>query len=185
MVAAVFTIILGVIAFVMFSKPMFWSYTGEGGDFNYNTSCYDVLRFDSAENIYNLLGQIFLLIGMIFAGLMILLALAHLFGKAAGNEKPRVEVRLIACGFFFFMLLAAVMFILYKLQETGGTKIDDILNSTVGYGFLSAMGAALLSIFFAPSRRKGMRKKKEKKVKEKKIKNKEVKTQNAEVKEAK
>lgn len=166
MVASVFTIILGVIAFVMFSKPVFWSYSGEGMLENNEVfklqSCYDILNFESYENIYLLLGKVLLLVGMVFAGLMILLALVDLIGRAAGNKTPRVEVRLLACGFFFFMLLSAVMFVVYWLQKTGA---DNFMNSTLGYGFLTAMVAALISLFFAPSRRKGVKKEKTKKEK--------------------
>jgi len=164
MVASVIAIILGVFAFVMFSKPVFWSYTGEGMVENNEgfkqLNCYDILNFESFENIYHLLGKVLLLIAMVFAGLMIMLALVDLIGRAAGNKTPRVEVRLLACGFFFFMLLSSVMFVVFWLQKTGA---NNFMNSTLGYGFLAAMAAALLSIFFAPSRRKGVKKEKPKK----------------------
>lgn len=172
MIASVITIILGVIAFVMFSKPVFWAYSGAEkdilNDIYRKFSCYDVLNFEKFESVYHLLGQIFLLLGMLFAGIMILLALANLFGKASGNQRTGVEVRLIACGFFFFMLASAVMFMIYMAQTTGQTGINDVMTSTLGYGFISALGIALLSVIFAPSRRKVAKKPKEKKEKAKK-----------------
>ena len=156
MVAAVFTIVLGVIAFVMFSYPIFWSYTGNGNEIFKNINSYNILNFENFDNVYYLLGQIFLVISMLFAGLMILLSLVYLIGRAAGNRYPKVEVRLIACMFFLFIFLAAIMFFVYWMGKTGKTDAD-ISSATLGYGLLAALVAALISIFFAPSRRKGMK----------------------------
>lgn len=157
MIAAIFTIILGVAAFVMFGQPVFWAYSGvdkaSQNAIYKQQSCYDLLNFESIDNIYLFIGKICLLIAMVFAAMMIILALAHLFGRAAGNPRPRVEVRLIACCFFLFMLAAAILLMVYMQQKTGQTAINSTITESIGYGFISAFGAALLSIFFAPSRR--------------------------------
>ena len=157
MVSAVITIILGVAFFAMLAFPVFWGYAGEGKEgFNLifkQIGGYDILTFAKGENIFLLLGQIFLILAMVFGGLMLLLALAYLFGKAAGNDRPKIRTRLIALLFASCAVVATVLLAVYAVQTKCGVENANVF-ACVGYGLIAAVLVSIISIFFAPNVKK-------------------------------
>lgn len=162
MIASVFTILFGSLALTMFSYPVFWAYTGSGmsvANQAYNSvNTYNILDFTSNNSPYMLASKICIILAMIFCCLMILLALVNLIGLAAGNAQPKVEVRLLSCAFFFFMLCAGVLLAIYLYKNS-----TEFVFTSIGYGFISSLVLAFLSLFSSPSRRKGLKKQKREK----------------------
>lgn len=159
MVTSVFTILFGVLALTMFSYPVFWAYSGSGADIAnqaYNKiGTFDILDFTTNNSPYMLAAKICIILAMLFCCIMILLALVNLIGLACGNAQPKVEVRLLSCAFFFFMICSAVLLAIYLYKNSTPAVVTSI-----GYGFISSFVFAFLSLFTSPSRRKGRKKQK-------------------------
>ena len=172
MICAIITILFGACAFVMLTQPALAFYGGGEGELaneikdflnkflGDNTSGYGLLTFEEGQNTFHLVGNIFIIIAMVFFGLMILFSIINLIMTAAGKDKV-IGTRVFAMLFFVFALIALIMYVLYANQLMS-TTIEDFIQTikdggvvfTVGYGLICFAAAALLSIFFASGRKK-------------------------------
>ena len=171
MICAIITILFGACAFVMLTQPALAFYGGNNDiqtaikdffnkQFAGNSTGYGLLSFEDGQNTFWLLGNIFLIIAMVFCGLMILFSIINLIMTAAGKDKV-IGTRVFAMLFFVFALIALIMYVLYANQLMS-TTIEDFIQTikdggvvfTVGYGLICFATAALLSIFFASGRKK-------------------------------
>lgn len=157
MVIGIITILLGVLPFIMFTQPFLWAYTGEGAkglNAIYKlTSCYDAISFKEGETMLNI-GVGCMIASLVFAGIMILLTLLNMIGRASGNAKILVGAKIAAFLFFLTTLASVILIGIYVSQEVFIQDKTDFLQSTVGYGLIVSLVGAFLSVFFAPSKRK-------------------------------
>ena len=172
MIGGIITILLGICSFVMLTQPAFSFYGGEGNElaswfkdlFNdnltSNASGYDLLKFEENQDIFWLLGNIFLIIAMVFCGLMLLFTIINLISQSCGKDKV-IGTRVFAILFFVFAFVSAIMYVLFAnkiVNSNIDSMIDAIKNGevvfTIGYGMICFVIASLLSMFFASGKKK-------------------------------
>ena len=171
MLSGVITILLGACAFVMLTQPALAFYGGNNDlqtaikdffneHFAGNTTGYGLLTFEDGQNTFWLLGNIFLIIAMVFCGLMVLFSIINLIMVSAGKDKV-IGTRVFAILFFVFALVSVIMYVLFA-NEMMSTDIEGFIQTirdggvvlSVGYGLICFAAASLLSIFFASDKRK-------------------------------
>lgn len=172
MVCAIITILLGICSFVMLTQPALAFYGGEGDAvssairdllesvFGGSTNGYNMLVFEEGQNTYWYVGNIFLIVAMVFCGIMILLSILNLIMQSAGKEKI-LGTRVFAIMFFLTALVALIMYVLFA-NELMGSDMEGFIQSikdggvvlTVGYGLICFVVASFLSIFFASGKKK-------------------------------
>lgn len=119
-----------------------------------------MLTFQEGQNTYWLVGNIFLIVAMVFCGLMILFSIINMIMSSAGKNKV-LGTRVFAILFFLTALVALIMYVLYANQLMN-TNIEDFIQTikdggavfTVGYGMICFVVSALLSIIFASGKKK-------------------------------
>ena len=172
MVGAIITVLFGICAFVMLTQPALAFYGGEGDIvsnairnlverfFGGSMNGYDMLVFKEGQNTYWLVGNVFLIIAMVFCGLMVLFSVLNMIMLALGKDKV-IGTRVFAIMFFLMALVALIMYVLFA-NEFMGTNMEDFIQTikdggvifTVGYGLICFVVASFLSIFFASGNKK-------------------------------
>ena len=172
MFAGIIVVLLGVCAFVMLTQPALAFYGGEGNEisqaikdflnknFSGSTNCYDLLVFKDEQSTYWLVGNIFLIIAMVFCGLLLLFTIVNLIMQAMG-KKNFIGTRIFAIFFFIFTLISTIMYVLFA-NEMMNTNLEDFIQTikdggvvfTVGYGIICFLISSLLSTFFASKKKK-------------------------------
>lgn len=161
----VFAILLGVATFVLLDQPAFWAYAGEGKNllnaiYKEGPSGYQLIKFQEGQNTFMMVGNIFLIIALVFCGLMMLFSLLNLIGRAAGSNRL-VGAKFFSIMFFLTMAVACVMYVMFMKDSTNASTVAEILErGTIGYGLVAAFGASLLALIFSPRRKKNFKKKK-------------------------
>lgn len=171
MICAIITILFGACAFVMLTQPALAFYGGNNDiqtaikdffnkQFAGNSTGYGLLSFEDGQNTFWLLGNIFLIIAMVFCGLMILFSIINVIMTSAGKDKV-IGTRVFAILFFVFALVSLIMYILFA-NDLMSTDIEGLIQTirdggvvlSVGYGLICFAAVSLLSIFFASGRKK-------------------------------
>ncbi len=155
MVFGIFTVMLAVSPFALFTQPLYWAYIGEDmkvlNEIYQRVSCYDGIKFGEDFSIYYNIGVGFMIASLVFAGLTALMSLINIVGKAA--ESKRVYGAKVAALFFFLTTLTAVVLIGIDAAQTFAVKeFMQVFESTVGYGLLGSLLASLFALIFSPRR---------------------------------
>lgn len=164
MIGGIITIIFGVLSIVMFSQPLIGMYgadsEGNLDSYNFEASLFDFITFKEGQSTYHTVAAVFLILSLIFAGIMILLSLVNLIARAV-NNKSYIGAKVSAFLFFICMLVAVIMVGLYCISDfcIGGQKTWDYIREmgvyiTVGWGMLVAFGSSLVCLIFSPRKKK-------------------------------
>ena len=172
MIGGIITILLGICSFIMLTQPAFAVYGGESNEFSSwikdffnnnitsSSSGYDLIKFEENQSSYWLAGNIFLILAMVFCGLMILFTIINIIMQSAGKEKL-IGTRIFAILFFVFAFVAIIMYVLFA-NEISSNSIQDMIEAikngsvvfTVGYGIICFVAASMLSMFFASGKKR-------------------------------
>lgn len=172
MFGGIIVVLLGICSFVMLTQPALAFYGGNGNElaetikdflnknFTGSTNCYDMIVFEESQNTYWLIGNIFLIIAIVFCGLLLLFTILNLVLQSAGKNKI-LGTRIFAIFFFLFAVLSLVMYVLFA-NELMNTNLEDFVQTikeggmifTVGYGLICFVISSLLTIFFASGKKK-------------------------------
>lgn len=171
MISGIITILLGACAFVVLTQPALAFYGGNNDlqttikdffndQFSGNTTGYGLLKFEEAQNTFWLIGNIFLIIAMIFCALMVLFAIVNLIMISVGKNKV-LGTRIFAVLFFVFAFISVIMYVLFA-NEMMNTNIEGFIDTikegglvlSVGYGLVCFVILSLISIFFASGNKK-------------------------------
>lgn len=162
MLSIIFSIIallMGALTFIMFSQPIFWTYGGEGADLANKIwkkgSLYDAISFEEGQNTLLTVGAVLLIIALVFAGIMMLLTLINMIGRAS-NNKAKVGAKVAALLFFLVMLTATIIYGVYALDNLNSETITEYsgLFTSIGYGLIVSLGASFIALIFAPRKKK-------------------------------
>ncbi len=162
MLSIIFSIIallMGALTFIMFSQPLFWTYGGEGaGGMNEiwkRGSLYDAISFPEGQDTLLTVGAVLLIIALVFAGLMMLLTIINMIGRAS-NNKAKVGAKVAALLFFLVMLALAIVYGVYALDNLNSETITEYsgLFTSIGYGLIVSLGASFIALIFAPRKKK-------------------------------
>lgn len=153
MICGVLTLLLGAAMFVMFTQPLFWAYSGEGkelaNEIYKRLSCYDGIVFEKGQDTMYTIACVFMIIAMVLGGIMMLLTLLNLIGRATGSTRL-VGTKLVSLFFFLTILASLVLFAIYMRDVSEG----GLMKINVGYGLIGATVAAFLSFIFSPRSKK-------------------------------
>ncbi len=166
MIGGIIALVFGVLAIVMCSQPVIGIY-GEALDGSFNVesskaSVFDFINFEGGT--YQTAASVFIILSLVFAGIMLLLTLVNLIARAS-NNKSFIGAKVAALMFFLCMLVTVIMVGMYCINDMfaifgeGGKEIWDGLRETgtyvtVGWGLLVAFGSSLLCLIFAPRKKK-------------------------------
>lgn len=164
---AILNIILGVVAVVMFTQPVFGIYNIKDGGLEgldtglFNQSVFDMIKFEEGRSVYLTVGAIALILALVFAGAMLIMTLINLITKATKN-RSYVSSRWFALFFFIFMALATIMFAVYMatdvplLGEDGwNALVEQGIVLSIGWGIIVSLICSFFSVIFAPGKNKG------------------------------
>ncbi len=166
MIGGIITLVFGVLAVIMFTQPV-TGYYGKDPDgspvvTSPNESVFDFINFEGGT--YQTVASVFIILSLVFAGIMLLLALVNLIARASSN-KAFIGAKVAALLFFLCMLVTVIMVGMYCINDGlaiipgGGKEAWDALREfgtyyTVGWGLLVAFGSSLLCLIFAPRKKK-------------------------------
>ena len=173
MIGGIITILFGVLSIIMFSQPIISVYgtdsEGSLDAYNFKTSLFDFITFEEGQSTYHTVAAVFLILSLIFAGIMLLLSLVNLIARAS-NNKSFIGAKVAGLMFFLCMLVAVIMVGMYCINdmftlfggifgEGSGQQIwqgfaDAGMYVTVGWGMLVAFGSSLICLIFAPRKKK-------------------------------
>ena len=162
MIGGIITLIFGVLAIVMCTQPVITTYgTDSSGNFeasSVDASVFDFINFEGGT--YQTVASVFIILALVFAGIMLLLTLINLIARASSN-KSFIGAKVAALMFFLCTLVAVVMVGVYCINDLlpGGKEFWDYLREngayvTVGWGLLVTFGSSLICLIFAPRKRK-------------------------------
>ncbi len=168
MIGGIITLIFGVLSIVMFSQPIIGAYgtdsEGNLDSYDFKRSLFDFITFDENQGTYHTVAAVFLILALVFAGIMLLLTLVNLIARAA-NNKSFIGAKVAGLMFFLCMLVAVIMIGMHCINDMfailgeGGKEIWDGFREmgiyvTVGWGALVAFGSSLICLVFAPRKKK-------------------------------
>ena len=159
MLSIIFSIVallMGALTFIMFSQPLFWAY-GEGADGANEIwkrgSLYDAISFQEGQNALLTVGAVLLIIALVMAGVMMLLTIINMIGRAS-SKKAKVGAKVAALLFFLVMLAASIIYVVYSVENLNSfSEFTDIVV-TIGYGLIISLGASFIALIFAPRKKK-------------------------------
>ncbi len=162
MIGGIITLLFGVLSIIMFTQPIISAYgTASDGSlqsYDFKSSVFDFINFDG--EIYQTVASVFIILSLVFGGIMLILTLINLIARAA-NNKAFIGAKVSALMFFLCMLVAVVMVGVYCINELfiGGKDVWNAYRElgvyvTVGWGLLVSFGASLLCLIFAPRKKK-------------------------------
>lgn len=163
MICGIITLIFGVLSIIMFTQPVIGIYgqssEGDLSSIDSKASLFDFITFDKGQPIYHTVASVFLILALVFAGIMLLLTFVNLIARAS-NNRSFIGAKVSALMFFLCMLVAVVMVGVYCINDLlpGGKDAWDILKEfgayvTVGWGMLVAFGASFICLIFAPRKK--------------------------------
>lgn len=166
MIGGIITLVFGVLSIVMFSQPVI-GYYGKAIDGSFNVespkvSVFDFINFEGGT--YQTIASVFIILSLVFAGIMLVLTLVNLIARASSN-KSFIGAKVAALLFFLCILVSVIMVGMYCINDMfaivgqGGKEIWDAIREsgtyvTVGWGLLVAFGSSLLCLVFAPRKKK-------------------------------
>ncbi len=161
MIWGIITLILGVGGIIMFTQPAYGTYnfSGDRPEASFlDANLFDLIRFEEGMSGYEIAGSVFLILALVFAGVMLLLTLFNLIAKAV-NNKSYVGSKLAALGFFVSMLVATIMFGVHAAVNIMGGDlwqafVDQGIVFSVGWGMIVAFVCSFLCLIFAPRKNK-------------------------------
>lgn len=164
MICGIITLIFGILSIIMFTQPVIGVYgensEGDLSSIDSKASLFDFITFDKGQPIYHTVASVFLILSLVFAGIMLLLTLVNLIARAA-NNKAFIGAKVSALMFFLCMLVAVVMVGVYCINDLPligkeGWKLFKEMGIyiTVGWGMLVAFGASFICLIFAPRKKK-------------------------------
>lgn len=152
----------------MFSQPIISVYgtdsEGSLDAYNLKASLFDFITFDEGQSTYHTVASVFLILSLVFAGIMLILTLVNLIARASSN-KAFIGAKVAGLMFFLCMLVAVIMVGMYCINDMfavlgqGGKDIwqglaESGLYVTVGWGMLVAFGSSFICLLFAPRKKK-------------------------------
>lgn len=157
MIWGILTLLLGIGGIILFTQPAYGIYnlTGERPEAKFlDQSLFDLIRFEKGLSGYEIAGSVFLILALLFAGLMLLMTFFHLIAKAV-NNKSYAGSKLPAIGFLVCMILAAVMFavhaaVIVMKQDAWIGLVNEGVVLSIGWGMIAAIICSILSLIFAP-----------------------------------
>ena len=164
MIGGIITLIFGVLSIVMFTQPVIGIYgqssEGDLSSIDSKASSFDFITFDKGQPIYHTVASVFLILALVFAGIMLLLTFVNLIARAS-NNRSFIGAKVSALMFFLCMLVAVVMVGVYCINDflLGGKDAWNALKElgayvTVGWGMLVAFGASFICLIFAKRKKK-------------------------------
>lgn len=159
MICGIITLLFGVLSIIMFSQPIITMY-GSGAEGGVETvdiggSCFDFINFGEHQSVYQTTASVFLILSLVFGGIMLLLTLVNLIARAA-NNKAFIGAKVAALFFFLCMLVTVIMVGVHCIKDIPGWEIlkDAGIYITAGWGLLVAFGSSLICMLFAPRKKK-------------------------------
>lgn len=161
MIWGILTLIFGIGGIIMFTQPAYgiYNFNGESPDAQFlKQNLFDLIKFEKGMTGYEIAGSVFLILALVFVGIMLLLTLFNLIAKAV-NNKSYVGSKLAAGGFFVCMLVATIMFAVHAAVDLMGADIWQALVEegvvfSIGWGMIVALGCSILALIFAPRKNK-------------------------------
>ena len=157
MIWGILTAVLSILAIVMFTQPALAFYTSGGGE---NVSSYqatngfDMLKFSENQNTFLTIAIIFMILTLVFAGLTLIFSIVNSCLRAT-NAKRQIGAKIPALFFFLTALVACAMLIIYAndvLPMADTSKLKFVY--TIGWGMIVVFVASLLSLIFAPRKKR-------------------------------
>ncbi len=173
MIGGIITLIFGVLSIIMFSQPVITMYgTDSDGalqSYDFDRSLFDFITFEDGQSVYHTTAAVFLILSLVFVGIMLILTLVNLIARASSN-KAFIGAKVAGLMFFLCMLVAVIMVGVYCINDMftlfggifGGDSGQQIWQGfadagmyvTVGWGMLVAFGSSFLCMIFAPRKKK-------------------------------
>ena len=166
MIGGIITILFGVLSIIMFSQPVIGMYgtdlNGNLSSYDFKKSLFDFITFEEGQSTYHTVAAVFLILSLIFAGIMLLLSLVNLIARAS-NNKAFIGAKVAGLMFFLCMLISVIMVGMYCINDMfvllGGKEFWNLMREngvyvTVGWGMLVAFGSSFICLIFAPRKKK-------------------------------
>ena len=89
MIWGILTLIFGIGGIIMFTQPAYGVYNlaGESIEAEFaKKNLFDLIKFEKGMTGYEIAGSVFLILALVFVGIMLLLTLFNLIAKAVNNK---------------------------------------------------------------------------------------------------